>query len=149
PNGRAATAARLTAEGAQLLAATFEKARSITDLSIVLNYTYQTLMPAARGRVVMDWSRVEREFKQLAAEYSKKRTGSEGNSFLGFMMPGLSSLFSSSTYAYSYDELREEYDFLVEKQIIKVDFDELVADERVAKIRDAFFQFFLNNMVET
>ena len=32
--------------------------------------------------------------------------------------------------------------------MIKVEFDELVADERVAKIREAFFQFFVNNMTE-
>jgi hypothetical protein len=142
PGGRAAAASRLAPEGAQLLAATFEKTRSITDLSIALNYTYQTLMPAARGRVVIDWSRVEREFKQLSAEYARRRTGTQKTRFLGI------TISSSPTYSYSYNELREEYDFLVEKQVIKVDFDELVADERVAKIRDAFFQFFLNNMVE-
>jgi len=142
PGGLAAAGSRLTPEGAQLLAATFEKTRSITDLSIALNYTYQTLMPAARGRVTIDWSRVEREFKQLSAEYSRKRTGTQTTKFLGVTVS------SSPTYSYSYDELRQEYDFLAEKQIIKVDFDELVADERVAKIREAFFQFFLNNMVE-
>jgi hypothetical protein len=142
PGGRAAAASRLAPEGAQLLAATFEKTRSITDLSIALNYTYPTLMPAARGRVVIDWSRLEKEFKQLSAEYARKRTGTQTTKFLGI------TISSSPTYSYSYDELRQEYDFLVEKQVIKVDFDELVADERVAKIRDAFFQFFLNNMVE-
>jgi hypothetical protein len=142
PGGLAAAASRMTAEGAQLMAATFDKTRSITDLSIALNYTYQTLMPAARGRVSIDWSRVEREFKQLSAEYAQKRTGTRKTKFLGV------TISSSPTYSYSYDELREEYDFLVEKQVIKVDFDELVADERVAKIRDAFFQFFVNNMAE-
>lgn len=142
PGGRAAAASRLAPEGAQLLAATFEKTRSITDLSIALNYSYQTLMPAARGRVVIDWSRLEREFKQLSAEYSRKRTGTQTTKFLGI------TISSSPTYSYSYDELRQEYDFLVENQVIKVEFDELVADERVAKIREAFFQFFLNNMVE-
>ena len=71
PGGRAAAASRLAPEGAQLLAATFEKTRSITDLSVALNYTYQTLMPAARGRVVIDWSRLETEFKQLSAEYAR------------------------------------------------------------------------------
>ena len=142
PGGRSAAASRLTPEGAQLLAATFEKARSITDLSVALNYTYQTLMPAARGRVTIDWSRLETEFKQLSAEYTQKRTGTQRTKFLGI------TISSSPTYAYSYNELREEYDFLVEKQVIKVEFDELVADERVAKIREAFFQFFLNNMAE-
>lgn len=142
PGGRAAAAARLTPEGAQLMAATFEKTRSISDLSIALNYTYQTLMPAARGRVVVDWSRVEREFKQLSAEYSRRRTGTTTKRFLGVTVS------TSPIYAYSYNEMREEYDFLVEQQVIKVEFDELVADERVAKIRDAFFQFFLNNMAQ-
>jgi hypothetical protein len=142
PGGRAAAASRLAPEGAQLLAATFEKTRSITDLSVALNYTYQTLMPAARGRVTIDWSKLETEFKSLSAEYARKRTGTQKTKFLGI------TISSSPTYSYSYNELREEYDFLVEKQVIKVEFDELVADERVAKIREAFFQFFLNNMVE-
>ena len=143
PGGRAAAASRLGNEGAQLMAATFEKGRSIADLSIALNYTYQTLMPAAKGRVVVDWSRLEREFKQLSAEYSRRRTGRTTTRFLGV------AIGSSSTYAYTYNEMREEYDFLLEKEVIKVDFDELVADERVAKIRDAFFQFFVNNMAQT
>ena len=34
PGGRAAAAARMTAEGAQLMAATLEKSRSIADVSI-------------------------------------------------------------------------------------------------------------------
>jgi hypothetical protein len=142
PGGRTAAASRLGTEGAQLLAATFDKGKSITDLSIALNYTYQTLMPAAKGRVVIDWSRLEREFKQLSADYARRQTGTSETRFLGV------TISSSPTYSYSYNELRQEYDYLIEKQVIQVQFDELVADERVAKIRDAFFQFFLNNMVE-
>jgi hypothetical protein len=142
PGGRAAAASRLSTEGAQLLAATFEKTRSISDLSIALNYTYQTLMPAAKGRVTVDWSRVERDFKSLSAEYARRQTGRTTTSFLGIPIS------SSPVYSYSYNEVRQEYNYLVEKQIIQVDFDELVADERVAKIRDAFFQFFVNNMAQ-
>jgi hypothetical protein len=136
----AAVGARLDAQGAQLLAATFEKTRSITDLSVALNYTYQTLMPAARGRAVIDWTRIQKEFKQLAADYARTRTGTSTTSFLG--VP----LSSRPTYSYSYNEMRSEYEYLVQKQAIKVEFDEVLADERVAKIREAFFQFFLNNM---
>jgi hypothetical protein len=140
PGGRAAAASRLGTEGAQLMAATFEKGRSIADLSIALNYTYQTLMPAARGSVVIDWSRIEREFKQLSADYARRRTGSRPKTFMGVPY-GV-----AGTYSYSYTELRDEYNFLMEREVIKVDFDELVADERVAKIRDAFFQYFVNSM---
>ncbi|HEV8631505.1 MAG TPA: hypothetical protein VGV61_14405, partial [Thermoanaerobaculia bacterium] len=51
PGGKAAVAARLTANGAQLLAATFEKARSITDVSLAVDLGYTTLSPAAKGSI--------------------------------------------------------------------------------------------------
>jgi hypothetical protein len=143
PGGRAAAASRLAPEGAQLLAATFEKARSITDLSIALNYTYQTLVPAVRGRIVIDWSRIEKEFKQLSAEYSRKVSGVNVKTFLGIPTS------VSPAHSYSYDELRSEYNFLIEKKAITVQFDELIADERIDKVREAFFQFFVSAMADT
>src|SRR5437867_3235276 len=143
--GRAAAAARLTADGAQLLAATFEKARSITDLSLALNYGYVTLAPAARGTITYDWSRLEREGKTLRAEYTRTQTGTTETEDC-FMVFCSSS--STPEYAYSYEEMRNQYKFLEEKEIVKIHFDELVADERVAKIREAFFQYFLNTMAK-
>ena len=80
PGGKAAAASRLTADGAQLLAATFEKTKSITDVSIALNYGYQTLMPAARGVVTVDWSKLVRERDSFIAEYKKTRTGTDSSS---------------------------------------------------------------------
>lgn len=143
--GRAAAAARLSAEGAQLLAATFEKAKSITDLSIALSYNYVTLVPAAKGTITFDWSRLEREGQTLRAEYKRTRTGTTETSdcFLVFCASS-----SRPDYAYSYNEARNQYSFLQEKEIVKIQFDELVADERVAKIREAFFQYFLNTMAQ-
>jgi hypothetical protein len=143
--GRAAAASRLTPEGAQLLASTFEKARAITDLSIALNYNYVTLAPAAKGTITFDWSRLEREGQTLRAEYRRTRTGTTDTSdcFLVFCASS-----SRPEYAYSYNEVREQYRFLQEREIVKIQFDELVADERVAKIREAFFQYFLNTMAE-
>jgi hypothetical protein len=41
------------------------------------------------------------------------------------------------------------YDYLIEKEIIVMDFKERVSDERTAKIRDAFFQFFLNSLTQS
>lgn len=138
PGGKVAVASRLTAQGAQLLAATFEKNRSITDVSIALDFSYETLAPAAKGRIVFDWSKYESEYDKLEAEYKKWRSGKKTKKFLGV------TLWSNPTYSYSYDEMREHYDFLYEKQVVRLEFDELVADERVAKIRDAFFQYFLS-----
>lgn len=147
PGGQAATAARLNADGAQLLAATFEKTSSITDLSINLNYTFTTLVPAARGYILVDWSKVERESETLEAEYKKWQSGKKTKEV---KVLGLSVYKSSKpTYSYSYDEMRREYEFLREKQVIQVHFDQLRDGEATQKIQDAFFQFFLNMVAET
>ncbi|MFZ2899978.1 MAG: hypothetical protein WA004_15230 [Saprospiraceae bacterium] len=49
PGGKAAVAARMDKNAAQLLDATFRKSRSITDISMVLDYEYTLLVKAARG----------------------------------------------------------------------------------------------------
>lgn len=145
PGGKAATAARLGPEGAQLLAATFEKARSITDLSIALNMAYSTLTPAARGRITFDWTKLEREHESFRAEWHKRQTGRSKKSscFLIFCASS-----SSPTYSYSYNEVSEQFKFLMEKQVVSMKFDELVPDERVTKIREAFLTYFLNTMAQ-
>jgi hypothetical protein len=130
PDNNVAAAARLTADGAQLLAATLEKSRSISDVSIALNYKYTVLTPAVRGRVTVDWSKLEREQEQLKIEYSKKG----GGCFLMFC----------SDPTYSYKEVRNQFRFLEEKKVIVWQLDEMLADERAAKIRDAFLQYLLN-----
>ena len=142
---KAAAATRLTAEGAQLLAATFEKARSITDLSIALNYTYVTLAPAARGYIQFDWSKLEKESETLSAEYSRRHSSNTKTKSCFIIFCASS---TTPNYSYSYEEAREQFKFLEEKQIVQVRFDETMADERVAKIRDAFFQYFLNSMAQ-
>lgn len=136
PGGKTATAARLDANAAQLLAATFEKNRSITDVSIALNFSYSTLTPAARGRVIFDWSRLDSAEESIKADYtheSKKH---------GWW------IFGSTEHKYTYNEMTSHFNFLETKGVVKLEFDELVADERVAKIREAFFQYFLNAFTE-
>lgn len=132
PGGRAAAAARLTAEGAQLLAASFEKQRSIADVSIGLNFVYTVLAPAVRAKMTVDWSRIAKEGTKLDAAYTRTRTGTT----CGFWS-------CKGVYAYSYQEVKEQFDFLTEQKVITLQFDELIADERVAKVREAFLQLFL------
>jgi hypothetical protein len=143
--GKAAVGTRLSPEGAALLAASFEKTRSIADLSIALNYSYVTLAPAAHGRIDIDWSKLEREGETLRAEYAKTQTGtSESSSCFLFICVGS----SSPEYAYSYEEVANQYKFLEKKNIITLHWDEIISDERVTKIREAFFQSFLNLMAK-
>lgn len=137
PGGKAAAAARLSAEGAQLLAATFEKQRSISDVSIEMNFAYTVLTPAVRATMTVDWSKLEKDSTTLNSQYTRTRTGTK----CGFWS-------CSGIYAYSYNEVKSQFAFLEEKQVIKLQFDELVSDDRVAKVREAFLQLFLTSIAE-
>jgi hypothetical protein len=137
PGGKAAAASRLTAEGAQLMAATFEKQRSIADVSIGLNFSYSVLTPAVNASMIVDWSKIAKEGEKLSSEYTRTRTGTK----CGFWS-------CSGIYAYTYNEVKEQFDFLIEKKAITLQFDELVSDERVAKAREAFLSLFLSQVAD-
>jgi hypothetical protein len=140
PGGKVAIAARLDKNGAQLMAATLEKNRSIADLSIAMDFQYARQVPAAKGRITMDWSRFEREHEKIKVDYEKKY-GKHSCGLFGW---------SSCTHTASvnHKQLQEEYQTLIDTKIIEIKFEENVADERIAKIREAFFQYFMNNLTE-
>lgn len=148
PGAKVAVASNLSPNGAQLLAATFEKTRSITDLSIEMGFKYTTRIPAAKGRVIVNWSEVQRHMERDKAKYvevhGKKKRG-------GIFGGVIDAVFGkkSEVKSRSYDEVRTVIDYMVEKEYIKVDFDETIADDRVTKIREAFFDFFLQKMTES
>lgn len=147
PGGKAAVAARLSKYGAQTLAATFEKTSSITDVSISLNYAYTTQIQGAKGSIVFNWDKLQSEYDSLNAEYKKWQSGTNKKTvkFLGITLYER----SSPEYSYSYDEMREQYDFLQQNEIIKFEFEEgRVQSERIDKIREVFFQYFLDTMAQ-
>jgi hypothetical protein len=142
PGAKVAVAARLDKNAAQLLAATFEKARSISDVSVELAFKYAVRFPAAKGRASIYWSKYQRLMDSVGAVYTK--TKKSGVSLFPFIP--LPITIGGSGTKYTYDEMRKHFDYLRERDIISISFDENLADERIAKIRDAFFQFFLDHM---
>src|SRR5262245_7548581 len=100
PGDKAAAAARLSSEGAQLLAATFEKSRSITDVTAQLNYKYTVLAPAAKGSVTIDWSKLVSHTDSLGATYKRTESGVNASAG-GFMFVTWWDV--KPEYAYSYD----------------------------------------------
>lgn len=147
PGGKAAAASRLTGDGAQLMAATFEETSSIADLSLALNYTFTTLAPAARGYILIDWEKIHNSGETIEAEYKKWQSGKKTKEV---KVLGISVWKSSKpTYSRSYEEMHREWEFMREKQYIRVHFDQLQDGEATQKIQDAFFQFFLNMVTET
>ncbi len=144
--GRVAVASSLSPHGAQLLAATFEKTSSIADLSIELSYKYTTRMPAAKGRVIINWSEIQKHAEKDSANYNiktKKKYEWDPKWYNPLRIK------TTTHKTRSYDEVRSVIDTLVKKEYIKVEFDENIVDERVTKIREAFFDFFLQQMTNS
>jgi len=133
--GKTAVATRLTADGAQLLASTFEKAKSITDLSISLNYKYITTIPAFKAKFVYDWKRVRGVLDSLS---NSKSETSVGANFFGLVGGSYSDISENS--------FRQLIDTLMEKKAVYMEIRESgITDERMNKIREAFMQMFLNS----
>lgn len=142
PGGRAAAAARLGPEGAQLMKSSFTDTSSIADLSLVFDYSYLLLNPAARGYIEVDWSKIHKQSESLDVEYKRWQSGKRVKTT---KILGITAWRSERpTYSRSYEEIRREYDFLREQGVIKVHFDQLRDGEATQKMQDAFFQFFLN-----
>ena len=142
---KVAVAADLDQYGAQLLDATFSKARSITDLSIELSLTYPTLVPALEGKVHANWTKLAHSYDSLQADYQRKYAG---NAYSGGCLWFICSISVTPQYSYSYKELQRQYDYLVDKKIIEFEVVERADDPRLAKVRDAFLQFFLDRLAK-
>jgi len=132
--GKVAVATRLTADGAQLLSSSFEKAKSIADLSIELRYKYTVIIPAFKAKMIYDWSRL----KQMKDSYTKDKTDQGAGTFFPMIVSG--------TYSdVKEEEFRNFTDSLIEKKIVYLDMLETTNEnpEKVAAIRTAFLDMFI------
>ncbi len=148
PGSKIAVASKLDANGAQLLAATFEKNRSITDLSVELGFKYTVRMPAAKGRAIINWSKMYTKFQQDSAVYKEtRRKKSRGGIFGGVIDVVFGK--KSEVASRSYDEMRTSIESLIENEYIKLDWEENMSDERIKTMREAFYEYFLEKMSST
>lgn len=138
PGNKAAVAAYLPAAKARILAAIFERDFAISDISFVMHTSFNVLTPAADGKIVIDWSRYEAKSDEWEAEYLRRVVGTRKKTFAGITTS------KKPIYAYTYQEVHDHFDFLVEENVVTLDFAESVVDERVAGLRKAFFEYFLN-----
>lgn len=126
--GKVAVATNLNKYGAQLMAATFEKANSITDLSVNLFYKYYLKVNGVKGRITVDYEKISQIFKQdsISARYYRKETKNEVRE------------------SQRWDEMHKFYSKLVEKQAVDVKLDEGMPNELSKKLIEMFFQFFMD-----
>ncbi|AEE49551.1 hypothetical protein [Haliscomenobacter hydrossis] len=141
PGGKVAAAASFDKNGAQLMAATFEKSRSIADLSIALNYKYKLMAPAIDGSITIDWSKFYKFLEKKGHDYSYyyyhcgdcEVDGTEYDSYT-----------SESEKYVGWDEITEE---LKKEKIVQVVINQQDIDNPIAKdVVDYFMQSFMESI---
>ena len=140
--GKVAMATRLTADGAQLLASTFDKATSIADLSISLNYVYTTNFPAFKGKITYYWSRIA-AYTDSIANHSKEDQSHAGTGWLGTLFGVGVSVDNATVDKSKFEKITQD---MVEKKCIEVDIRESgLPDDRIAPLRAAFMELIVKS----
>lgn len=139
PGSKLAVASILNKNGAQLLAATFEKNRSITDVSINLRFRYDVLMPAVKGQIVVHWSQISTFFQQIKRDY-KHQDVDDGT------MPKNNSLQDDIITDEEKDSL---FQTMVENKFVEIKLDVMKADDPLVKqVVESFMEMFLSSISE-
>lgn len=139
PGAKMAVAAILEKNGAQLLAATFEKARSITDVSLNLRFAYEVLTPAVDGVITVNWTEISRLYHEYSREYTHKDKDDD-------TMPFSNSLKDDEITDTEKDSL---VSFLMKNKAVVIKLDQLKPDNPIAKeVTDAFMEYFLSSVAE-
>ncbi|MFZ2899979.1 MAG: hypothetical protein WA004_15235 [Saprospiraceae bacterium] len=133
PGGKVAVAALLEKNAAQLMAASFEKTKSITDVSIALRYRYDVLMPAVKGKIIVNWQRIDSVFQKYRRDAYHDTQGSKRSSDDYVKDTELSTLFS----------------LIQESKAVDIQLVNLQPESEAAKqMVDAFMEYFLRSVSE-
>ncbi len=149
PGGKVAVATNLSPEGAQLFMSTVEDTSSIADLSVELAFAYKVMLPAAKGRVTFNWSKMSNEGEKIDKSWEKKKHGKTTPTriciFACFKLGT-----EKTTYAVEESDVRSSWDVAVEMGYVDFKFEagEASDPEYVAQVQDAMFQYFLNSMMK-
>ncbi len=125
PGQKVAAAARLDATGAVLIEESLK--RPTSDISVEFSLAYTSFLPAFDGKIVFDWESFKSHVDDWTMDFSKDRDCKR--------------FIFQCKDTYTTDELREVYDSLCEKEVIRIEWTEGIVDERLEVIRQAFFRF--------
>jgi hypothetical protein len=130
--GKVAVATNLNKFGAQLMAATFEKASSVTDLSVNLFYKYYLKVNGLKARLIIDYEQIAKQIKEdkVNAEYRKIESK------------------DAVQESQSWSELHKVYDELVKKSAIKMEIDQGIPNAGSDKITELLFQAFMAKIAQ-
>jgi hypothetical protein len=130
--GKLAVASNLNKVGAQLLAATFEKSNSITDLSVTMNYKYYVKVNGLKARIIIDYEKIATHMKhdKVTAEYNRTESKDEVRE------------------SQSWTEMHRIYNELKEKNAIVVEVQTGIPNAVSDKLTEIVFQIVLEKLTK-
>jgi hypothetical protein len=129
---KVAVATNLNKNGAQLMAATFEKNLAISDLSCDFFYKYYVKVNGLKATIIIDYEKISKLVKEdkVTAEYRK--------------VESKNSVQESQSWA----EMHKVYDKLVEKNAISIKIDQGIPNATTEKLTELFFQMFMERLAQ-
>jgi len=149
PGSKVAIAAKMDKNEAQLLASTFEKGRSITDLSVSIAFKYDVLFPAVDGEIVFDWERLDSLSQTDSIKNEVKTRRKKEFSARGFLW--------FAGWKYSNKEVIDRIDRseastfyreMIENKVVSIDIDKNVDDEIANEITNQFMTLFMQSLAD-
>lgn len=128
---KAAVAAKLDKNGAQLLSASLEENRSITDVSLEMSFGYSLLFPAVRGKITVDWSKFQQAYENFSAKYKHDEHDKGGGDD-----------------TYSYDEVKRIYESSIETKAVVVEIDKNTEDAVANKVVEEFMNVMISAIAD-
>ncbi len=126
--GKVAVAANLNKFGAQLMAATFEKTSSVTDLSVNLFYKYYLKVNGLKGKIIVDYEKIHSIIQNDVVDGKYVTESKKGQ----------------DKQVQTWNELHSKFEDLVEKNAIIIKIDQGFPNATTEKITEMFFQLFLD-----
>lgn len=139
PGAKMAVAALMDKNGGQLLAATFEKNRSITDVSVNLRFQYELLTPAVDGVITVDWEKIGHIYQEYTRNYKHEDKDDD-------TMPFSNSLKDDIITDTEKDSLMN---YLEENKAVIITLDNMKPDHPVAQeVTQSFMEYFVSSVAE-
>lgn len=136
PGQRCAAAASLSANGAQLMAASFDQNLAVADCTLSFQLRYYSMVQGVQATMRVYGEKIKTEREKLTVEYHN--THETTGRALGFLWE------TSGEDTISYDESYEQFKFLRDKGYVKCDIKTRTPNAELnEKILTSFLQLFL------
>lgn len=148
PGSQVACAARLTGDGAQIFEQTLKKGKGAADLAVSFNLAFDAMLPAVDATIVCDWSRLRQQRETFRSQFKDTLHSFDGKASVDGIFYGGSASVGVNDRQVSKQEVKAFYDFLREKNIVRLEGNVSTSDPVAQKYLDAFFNMFMERVAK-